>query len=343
MKSLRTLVLAGLAVLAAASCEKTVVSDAKVGFESEEYNFALEDGPNFTIPVSVSGSSVSYPLTIKIADIPATEENEYSERNVDYRFLEREIVLNSAEDKAEFTVRVIDSSIDYLYVGLEIQSVSNGTVGATFKTEIFAQPEVAYYAGAFKASGVIKGETALEPYSEDWQFVYGDNNTIGFYGLGEMTSDVAKYPVSGEMVKEDGDTFFVFPLGVNNYVYAGNFTLGGVRTPCLVAPIVMAGNMAYTGGDLVFMVEDYDSYLVGLDEGQFLCLGLFSYTTGKFTGYAYSDQFNVQSVKRSSESAAAPAAVAMPTSRLTGAAPLADMSSAVASRLEIASEADFRK
>ena len=307
MKAFRTIVLAGLAVLAAASCEKATVSDAVVSFEQDSYVCFLEEGPNFSVPVKVSGANVTYPMTVKIVDIPAADDNDYSERNVDYRFLERELVINSAEETPAFTVRVINNEESIFDIALKIETVSAGSIGQISQTEILIAPEVAFYSGSFAAKGTNDGKA----HTEQWDFVFGKNNAIGFWGLlGETEAAGAKYPVTGTMVKEEGKTFFVFPLGVDNAVGAYIFNLPEGKTPCIIAPIVVTDdNRAYTGGELYFQALDTDNYAVGLDEGEYLSYGLFDNKTGAFMGYTYGGQLAVESVTRI-QSAQAQAATA---------------------------------
>ena len=307
MKAFRTIVLAGLAVLAAASCEKATVSDAVVSFEQDSYVCFLEEGPNFSVPVKVSGANVTYPMTVKIVDIPAADDNDYSERNVDYRFLERELVINSAEETPAFTVRVINNEESIFDIALKIETVSAGSIGQISQTEILIAPEVAFYSGSFAAKGTNDGKA----HTEQWDFVFGENNAIGFWGLlGETKAAGAKYPVTGTMVKKEGKTFFVFPLGVDNAVGAYIFNLPEGKTPCIIAPIVVTDdNRAYTGGELYFQALDTDNYAVGLDEGEYLSYGLFDNKTGAFMGYTTGDKLSVESVTRI-QSAQAQAATA---------------------------------
>ena len=307
MKAFRTIVLAGLAVLAAASCEKATVSDAVVSFEQDSYVCFLEEGPNFSVPVKVSGANVTYPMTVKIVDIPAADDNDYSERNVDYRFLERELVINSAEETPAFTVRVINNEESIFDIALKIETVSAGSIGQISQTEILIAPEVAFYSGSFAAKGTNDGKA----HTEQWDFVFGKNNAIGFWGLlGETKAAGAKYPVTGTMVKKEGKTFFVFPLGVDNAVGAYYFDLPEGQTACIIAPIVVTDdNRAYTGGELYFQALDTDNYAVGLDEGEYLSYGLFDNKSGKFMGYTTGDKLSVESVTRI-QSAQAQAATA---------------------------------
>lgn len=307
MKAFRTIVLAGLAVLAAASCEKATVSDAVVSFEQDSYVYFLEEGPNFSVPVKVSGANVTYPMTVKIVDIPAADDNDYSERNVDYRFLERELVINSAEETPAFTVRVINNEESIFDIALKIETVSAGSIGQISQTEILIAPEVAFYSGSFAAKGTKDGKA----HTEQWDFVFGKNSAIGFWGLlGETQAAGAKYPVIGTMVKEEGDTFFSFPLGVDNAVGAYLFNLPTGKTECIVAPIVVTDdNRAYTGGDLYFQALDTDNYAVGLGKDQYLSYGLFDTKAGKFMGYTYGGKLAVESVTRI-QSAQAQAATA---------------------------------
>ena len=307
MKAFRTIVLAGLAVLAAASCEKATVSDAVVSFEQDSYVCFLEEGPNFSVPVKVSGANVTYPMTVKIVDIPAADDNDYSERNVDYRFLERELVINSAEETPAFTVRIINNEESIFDIALKIETVSAGSIGQISQTEILIAPEVAFYSGSFAAKGTNDGKA----HTEQWDFVFGKNNAIGFWGLlGETEAAGAKYPVTGTMVKEEGKTFFVFPLGVDNAVGAYYFDLPEGMTACIIAPIVVTDdNRAYTGGELYFQALDTDNYAVGLGKGQYLSYGLFDNKSGKFMGYTTGDKLSVESVTRI-QSAQAQAATA---------------------------------
>lgn len=335
MKAIRNIVIAGLAVLATASCDKTPVSDAVANFESDSYVFYLEEGPNFSVPVNVTGSNVVYPVTVKIVDVPSDDENTYSERNSDYRFLERELVVNSADEKPEFTVRVINSNASILDIALQIETVSNGEVGSLNKTEILIAPEVAFYTGTFTATGTTsKGEA----YSENWDFVYGADSAIGFWGLyGETEKEGAKYPVTGTMVKEEGETYFAFPLGFNNYVGAYYFNLPAGKTACYVAPIVISGNSAYTSGDLYFQVTDRDNFVVGLGEGQYLTYGLFG-TDQRFLGYTYGEAVKFTSVTRADDTKAQAAAACASKTAASGLTVSDVKGNVELSKVEIASD-----
>ena len=217
MKTIKTLAFAAAALFVVASCEKSApVSDAVVGFETDANEYVLEAGPNFEVPISVTGSNIAYPFTITVNSLPETEENGYSERNVDYRFIDREIVVESPTDKPVVVVRVINSDIETLKMGIEIKAVSNGTV-ATTTTEVFAQPAAYYLAGEYTASGLNMGE----PYAETWVFDAYDVNTVELWGILGMTPENgASYGVMGvsNYDVESGNTVANIVFGVENFV-----------------------------------------------------------------------------------------------------------------------------
>ena len=217
MKTIKTLAFAAAALFLVASCEKPApVSDAVVGFETDANEYVIEAGPNFEVPISVTGSNIAYPFTITVNSLPETEENGYSERNVDYRFIEREIVVESAQDKPVVVVRVINSEIESLKMGIEIKAVSNGTISTT-TTEVYAQPAAYYLAGEYTAAGLNNGQA----YAETWVFDAYDVNTIELWGILGMTPENnASYGVMGvsSYDPESENTIANIVFGIENFV-----------------------------------------------------------------------------------------------------------------------------
>lgn len=294
MKTIKSLALAGVAVLALASCNKTPVGDAVVSFGSDIYTFNLEDGPNFSVPIEVKGDNITYPLTVTIKDLPATDDAPYSERNVDYRFLEREVVINSAEDKPEFTVRIINSEVEVLYVGLEITAVAGGTgAGEVSTTEILVANAVAWHMGDYDAKGTyVLGDAVNENYTETWQFMNAGTD-VGFFGLLGMDESVDPdmWPIMGESIydEESGMVVMGYPMGVDNYVTAGQFNLPSGPAICLIAPLIVTDEASLALGTLVMGCTDENTIVLDLPKGYGLTFGLFDYETGGFTGYIMGD------------------------------------------------------
>lgn len=313
MKTIKTLFAAVACFVAAVSCDKTPSSDAVVSFADNYYEFYLEEGPNFTIPINVTGANISYPYTIVVNNLPETEENGYSERNVDYRFLERRIVVEGPADKPEVTVRVINSDLEVLYVGLTIESVEGGSgIGAVSTSEIYAAPAVSYSCGTYQVKGILDGTDA---YTETWDF-FNEGFDVNFYGLLGMTEEEDFYPIMGSSMidEESGAVVMSFELGLNNLVGAAYFNLPAGRTACAIAPMIRNGNSLYSGY-MDFIVMDRDNIYLDLEEGDMLTYALFTYPEGAFTGYTYGGSFAIDGnvITRTSGSpaaaAAAPAAV----------------------------------
>ena len=152
MKTLKTFAFAAAALALLASCNKSkeITSDAVVSFSSEVNEFYLEDGPNFDVPIEVKGSNITYPVTIRVTDVADTEEEGYSERNVDYRFVNRDVVVESAEDTPVVTLRIINAKAEYLFTQIEIQTVdAGGKVGEVSKAYVIAVPQLNYVAGLY--------------------------------------------------------------------------------------------------------------------------------------------------------------------------------------------------
>ncbi len=329
MKQLRAIVCAVLAVLAFASCEKnegqTNKGDAKVGFEQSEYLAFMEDAPNFDIPVSVSGSNIAYPVVVKIKDIKNEVDEEgnviaevpYSERNVDYRFLEREVVINSPEDKPVVTVRLINNEAPYLYVGVELEVISNCTV-ENAQVELTVIPEGEYRSGYYVASGkaVVATQTGVtyQDYQELWyllgDYSYQMSMLSGYLGIENQfsTEENPMYPLYGQFGRYDfgeplGERFiYYFTLDSDNVMGAVDMTPYGIPYVCMLVPMVSQGQNLWFGEMFVYANED-DTFSVLIPENPdvtsedpIACsIGLFLAETGQFTGYTLAD-FVVQSV-----------------------------------------------
>ena len=310
MKTIKTLFAAVACFIVAISCDKTPSSDAIVSFADNYYEFYLEEGPNFTIPIDVTGANISYPYTIVVNSLPETEENGYSERNVDYRFLERRIVVEGPGDKPEVTVRVINSDLDVLYVGLTIESVEGGSgIGAVSTSEIYAAPAVSYSNGIYQVKGILNGTDA---YTETWDF-FNEGSDVAFYGLLGMTEENGSYPIMGSSLidEESGAVVMLFELGLYNSVAAAYFNLPTTgRTACYMAPMILNGNYLYDGY-MDFIVIDRDNIYLDLEEGDALTYALYSYPDEKFTGYTYDDlAIDGNVITRTSGNSAAAAAAA---------------------------------
>ena len=171
MKTLKTFAFAAAALALLASCNKSkeITSDAVVSFSSEVNEFYLEDGPNFDVPIEVKGSNITYPVTIRVTDVADTEEEGYSERNVDYRFVNRDVVVESAEDTPVVTLRIINAKAEYLFTQIEIQTVdAGGKVGEVSKAYVMAVPQLNDVAGWYH----VKGTNAkAEEVTEQWKLM----------------------------------------------------------------------------------------------------------------------------------------------------------------------------
>lgn len=286
MKTIKTLAFAAAALFVVASCEKSApVSDAVVGFESDAYEFTLEAGPNFEIPISVSGSNIAYPFTITVNSLPETEENGYSERNVDYRFIERDIVVESAEDKPVVVVRLINDDIESFLMGIEIKSVSNGTVGAASKVEVAADFGLLKSQGVYQAVGTKSGVE----YTENWTFITEGADFVGFWGLLGMADMEEYWPIMGDAVYdlESDASLMSFDFTVDNYITEGAFrNADGSTYNALIAPILYDGMYVYTS-ETVQMLCDGETLKLGLPEGVMITYGLFSPETGGFLGKVF--------------------------------------------------------
>jgi len=300
MKTIKTLAFAAAALFVVASCEKSApVSDAVVGFESDAYEFTLEAGPNFEIPISVSGSNIAYPFTITVNSLPETEENGYSERNVDYRFIERDIVVESAEDKPVVVVRLINDDIESFLMGIEIKSVSNGTVGAASKVEVAADFGLNATAGIYNVVGTKNGSD----YSEPWYFLNEGADFIGFWGLLGMADMEEYWPIYGDAVydPESNTSLMTFPFTLDNYVTAADFG----DFIAYIVPVLRAGN-SLSMGDVQMLSDSNGTIMIGLPEGYGITYALFDYETEAFTGYTYGGllQINGNTITRSSAASA---------------------------------------
>lgn len=285
MKTIKTLAFAAVAVLAVASCQKAApVSDAVVGFEVPAFEYTLEQGPNFDIPITVTGSNIVYPFTISVNSLPETEENGYSERNVDYRFIDREIEVKSADDKPVVTVRIINEELESLLMGIEIKAVSNGTVNASASTA-----ELAADFGLLRSQGVYQGTGTLNgaPTTETWTFVTEGADYVGFWGLMGLSDMDEYWPVMGEAVydPETDTSLMSFDFTVDNYITGGSFidsATGGIYQ-ALLAPILYDGQYVYTS-ETVEMLCDGQDLQVGLPEGLMITIGQFNPSSGAFLG-----------------------------------------------------------
>lgn len=285
MKSIKTLAFAAAALFVVASCEKSApVSDALVGFEAEAYEFTIEQGPYFDIPITVTGSNIVYPFTITVNNIPETEENGYSELNVDYSLIDSEIVVESAEDQPVVTVHIINPELESLLMGIEIKAVSNGTVNASA-----SKVELAADFGLLRTQGIYQGRGTLTDVltTETWTFVAERSDFISFYGLMGL-SDMDKYwPVMGDAAydPETDTSVMTFNFNVNNYLAVGTFTdsATGNQYDALVAPLLCDDQYVYTSST-VEMRSDGQNIIVALPEEFMITLGLFDPSSGAFLG-----------------------------------------------------------
>lgn len=282
MKTIKTLAFAAVAVLAVASCQKAApVSDAVVGFAAQTYEYTLEGGPNYDIPISVTGSNIVYPFTITVNSLPETEENGYSKRNVDYRFIDREIEVKSAEDKPVVTVRIINDKLESLRMGIEIKAVSNGTVNASAsKAELAAEFGLNATSGIYNVAGTKNGAA----YSEQWLFLNAGPDFIGFSGLLGMREDDDYWPIFGDAVynPKDNTSLMTFELSLDNYVGAGDFG----QFVAYIVPVIRTPD-GLSMGNLQMLSDSNGNILIGLQEGYGLTYALFEYYTEQFTGYTY--------------------------------------------------------
>ncbi len=308
MKKVKGLICAAAAVLALASCDKTPVSDAKVGFESQTNILCMEDGQgddlgnclNFEIPVYVTGDNISYPVTLKIDNLEGTgamlPDVEYSERNVTWRFLERELVIESAEDKPVVTIRQI-APADTIYVGIKLEAVSNCTVSGNFMAEALIMPEVNYHFGdyAFDYQSFF-GETGKEVWTLGIDPEFGTPGVFGFMGITEEIG----YPLpcaTGRMDwGEEIGTIFTVALTFDGsyYIAAAELPLDetnpSATTVCLLCPILfenheMAGY--YAANVFLGLIEENEfimSYPAAVEGPAFLAGVWLNSETGEIVG-----------------------------------------------------------
>ena len=320
MKALKTIVLCGAALVLAASCNKnnTPVTDAVVSFGSDTVLAYIEDGPNFEIPLTVTGSNITYPLTIRVTDVAAAEDSEYeySERNVDYRLVNRDVVIESAEDTPSLIVRVINNKLEELFAEFTIETVSNGgKTGSVSNVTLYAYPQLNDVAGVYDVTGTRNGAE----YAEQWAFMVA-SPYVGFTGmLGIVsTDDNDIWPIIGEGWREpeyDNATMMSFPLGLDNYIFAAEFDEIGEVYVC---PAFIYGKSLYSNGySLDMLCLDNDTIMLRLPEGAYLTYGLFDVETEKFTGFTYRGSLAVDEgiISRAAESGAASAAAAAPAGK----------------------------
>ena len=304
MKTIKTFAFAAAALFVVASCEKPApVSDAVVGFDTAAYEFAIEQGPNFEIPISVTGSNIAYPVTIKVTNVAETEENGYSERNVDYRFIEREIVVESAQDKPVVVVRVINEDLESLLMGVQIQEVSNGSINtASSKVEVSADFGLNATAGIYTVAGTKNGAE----YSEPWFFLNEGGDFIGFWGLLGMYDVEEYWPIYGDAVYDPSDNtaLMTFPFTLDNYITIGDFG----DFVAYIVPVLRAGN-SLSMGNVQMLSDSNGTIMLGLPEGAGITFALFDYDTEDFTGYTYGGLLMVNN-NTITRTAGVPAAVA---------------------------------
>ena len=284
MKTIKTLAFAAAALFVVASCEKSApVSDALVGFEAEAYEFTIEQGPYFDIPISVTGSNIVYPFTITVNSIPETEENGYSELNVDYSLIDSEIVVESAEDQPVVTVHIINPELESLLMGIEIKAVSNGTVNASAsKVELAADFGLLRTQGIYQGSGTLTGVLT----TETWTFIAEGSDFISFYGLMGHSDMDDFWPVMGYAVydPETDTSVMTFDFNVNNYLAVVLFKDSfGDKHEALLAPVLYDGQYVYTSST-VEMRSDGQNLIVALPEEFMITMGLFDPSSGAFLG-----------------------------------------------------------
>ena len=288
MKTLKTFAFAAAALVLLASCNKSkdIVSDAVVSFASEVNAFYLEDGPNFDVPIEIKGSNITYPVTIRVTNVPDTEDEVYSERNVDYRFVNRDVVVESADATPVVTLRIINSKAEYLFTQIEIQTVdAGGKVGEISKAYVLAVPQLEYVAGTYDVPGTDNNNDEI---TEQWEFMV-ENPYVGFTGLRGLvsTDDNDIWPIIGEGGRSeeyDNLTYMSFPMGLDNYIAAADF--GERLGVCYIAPLIWYGGQIF-GGNFEMVALDNDTIQFLVPAGAGLTYGLFSYETEKFAGATF--------------------------------------------------------
>ncbi len=308
MKKVKGLICVAAALLTIASCNKTPVGDAQVGFTSELNEFCLEDGPNYDIPVSIKGDDISYPVTLKITHVDGEgttfPDTPYSERNVEYRFLDRELVIESPEDVPVVTVRQL-VAVDTLYVGVKLEIVSNCATLDTYVTELVALPEVCYHEGDYTANVTSVGgkSTYDEMWSIKWitevyegQLIYNGPAIYGYMGTTEENGGYPMYVQTGrlDLGGEYGEVFAIqMPFDGSVYVAAGELSLNqdnpNEKTLCVLCPCLYQDEIGPYFGPafMVEVAEDelavlYNPYDSTIEAQSYLSAAWFNYETGAF-------------------------------------------------------------
>ncbi len=316
MKKVKGLICVLAAVSAIASCDKTPVSDAQVGFVSQTNYFCFEDGIgddlgdclNFEIPVTVTGENITYPVTIKIDNLEGTgamlDGVKYTERNSCWRFTERELVIESPEDKPVVTVRQI-APADTIYVGIKLEALSNCTITSDL-TEVLIIPEVCYKTGDYtaKTTSLLYGESYTDTWNLDLITETYEGEVIyhgpAIYGYMGFTEDVGGYPMYCQTGRLNlgGDLGSVFgvalPFDGSVYVAAAMLELDpetapGVETLCVICPVLYQDKYGPYFGE-VYLAEVAEGELAVLynpadptvDGKAYLSAGVFDYNTGAF-------------------------------------------------------------
>lgn len=313
MQLFKSFFVAATAIALAVSCQKTPVVDASVSFESQNVSFILEDGPEFSIPLTVTGSNISYPLTVTLTDIASTDDNiVYNERDVDWKFTDSRVVINSADEIPVVKVTCINPDLEQYRFKIGIESVDNGgQVGAINETEISISTILSGIDGLYSVKGTYYTSSGSEipGYEESWVFIR-EGSTVGFTGLLGMdgTIDSSIWPITGEgfVVSEGenaGKAGILFALGLDNYINIAD--ISGMGMYYIAPAVITTTNTMYSNGVSLVMEQTDDSHvkMTSLTDGGSivqpfedsyrLTYALYDVETESFGGYIYGGALKV--------------------------------------------------
>ena len=177
-------------VLAFAACQKgsnegeevpTPVIDSKVAFVSPYIWHASELGNTVTVPVSVSGTNIAYPLGIKFEAV----SGEYSVPGTDYEFVSDTVTIAAEGESADLVLNILAADPNSFNAAFAIKTVDNGAVIGDIDTVfVKASAGLQRINGLYDVKGTfvsLEGEENVE-YTEQWYFNFMD------FGFMQMTT-----------------------------------------------------------------------------------------------------------------------------------------------------------
>ena len=228
MKKINYLLAMASVVFAFAACTKedpkvpegpevpeTPAIDATVEFVSPYIWHASELGNTVTVPVSVSGTNIAYPLGIKFEAV----SGEYSVAGTDYEFVSDTVTVAAEGESADLVLNILAADPNSFKAAFAIKTVDNGAViGDVDTVFVFSSAGLQRINGLYDVKGTfvsLEGEENAE-YTEQWYFNFMD------FGFMQMTTATGLCGLSNTQNTEQNER--IVAINGNVCTYAEGIT-----------------------------------------------------------------------------------------------------------------------